>query len=152
MGENHWEIDKEGVLFVVFDKVTNEVGAHLGTVFTICIVPLLAVELEHWVDEAAVDSFSVFIGTSTACMLPKTGFFESEMLRRVGLIAQLPFTGDTGGIARCFELMSKGGLTTIKHAKLYIVPYIVLPGHDLRSGGCTDWIGEAVGKAHPLLG
>ena len=80
VGENHWEIDKEGVLFILLDKVTNEIGAYLGTVFTIRVVLLLAVELKHWIDEAAIDSFPVFIGATRACVLPQTGFFKSEML------------------------------------------------------------------------
>ena len=131
VGEDHWEIDKEGVLFVLLDKVTNEIGAHLWPVFPGCEILFFSVEFKHRVDEASVDSFSVFIGTSTSCMLPEAGFFEAEMLGRIRLVSQLPLTGDAGGIASGFELMGKGRLSTVKHAKLHIVSYIVLPGHDL---------------------
>ena len=64
VGENHWEIDKERILFVLLDKVTDEVCAYLGTVFTIRVVLLLAVELKHWIDKAAIDAFPVFIRSS----------------------------------------------------------------------------------------
>ena len=68
------------------------------------------------------------------------------------MIAQLPFAGDAGGIAGSFELMGKGNLSTVKHAKFYIVSYIVLPGHDLCPGRRADWIGKAVCEAHTFCG
>ena len=50
------------------------------------------------------------------------------------------------------ELMGKGRLSAVKHAKLYVVSYIVLPGHDLGPRRGADWIGKTVGESHTLLG
>ena len=80
VGKNHREVNKERLLFVLLDKVTDEVCAYLGTILSIGIVFFLSIELKHWINKSSVDSFSVFIGASTSCMLPKTGLFESEML------------------------------------------------------------------------
>ena len=131
MGKNHRIVDKEWTFFIFVDKVTNEIGTDLWPVFPGYEILFFSVEFKHWVDEAAIDAFPVVIGTSTSCMLPEAGFFEAEMLGRIRLVSQLPLTGDAGGIASGFELMGKGRLSTVKHAKLHIVSYIVLPGHDL---------------------
>ena len=48
--------------------------------------------------------------------------------------------------------MRKGGLPAIKHAKLDVVPDVVLPGHDLRPRRRTERVGETVGEANALRG
>ena len=143
---------KKGLLFIFINEVANEIGADLGAVFAICEIFFFSIKLEQGVYESSVDSFTVFIRTSTPCMLPEAGFLETEMLGRVWLVPQLPLASDSCLVTSCLKLMSECGLPTVQHPKLHIVSDIVLSGHNFGSRGGTDRIGKTVGETNALLG
>ena len=152
MGKDHRVVDEEGLLLVCVDEVANEVGADLGAVLAIRVLLFFPVEFEQRVDEAPVEGGSTFLGTSAAGMLPETGFLKTKVLRSVLFLAQLPFAGDRGDVTRCLELMGEGGLSSVQHAELNVIPDIVLPGHDLCPGRGADRVGETVCKTDASLG
>ena len=83
-------------------------------------------------------------------MLPEAGLLEAKMLRRVFILSELPFARDRGRVSGFFQLMGKGGLSSIQPAELDVVADIVLSGHEFYPGGRADRVRKTVGEAHAL--
>ena len=150
VGKDHRIVDQKGLLFVLVDKVADEIGAYLRAVFAIGVILFLSVDFQQRVYKAAIDVFAAFVGAATTGVLPEAGLLEAKMLRRVFILSELPFARDRGRVSGFFQLMGKGGLSSIQPAELDVVTDIVLSGHEFHPGGGADRVGKTVGEAHTL--
>lgn len=81
-------------------------------------------------------------------MLPQQGLVETEVLRRILLMTELPFAANACDIAGFFHEMSESRLCAHERAEVQVIAHIVFARHELHAGGRAQWLRMTVFKAH----
>ncbi|GIT06287.1 MAG: hypothetical protein CM1200mP29_16980 [Verrucomicrobiota bacterium] len=72
------------------------------------------------------------------------------MLRRILVLAELPFAGDGGRITGGLELMGEGGLLAIQPAELHVIPDVYWPVMIFARDGVQMGLEKQLVKRTPL--
>ena len=101
---------------------------------------------------AVVLEAGILLARRTTRVLPEKRFIETEMLRQILLVTELPFAANACGVARLLEQVRERGRVPIEQTKFDVVSNIVDAGHQLRARGRAERLHMTVLKAHPRRG
>ena len=148
MRENH-RIGQKRLLLIGFDEIADKVGADVGAVFAIIKIDCFAINLQLRVWEAGIKLGSCT--NSTTELLPQAGLIEAKMLRRILIIAQLPFAGNRGRIACLFQLVRKGNLGAVQLTEISEIAFVIEARHYFDTRRRAKRIGEALIKTDTFI-